>query len=565
MYLLPKPQKLELKSGFLQNKTFFLKNSCQDPRIEKALLKLPCCEEGTLLEIVDRCSEGEDYVLEIEESKITLTGNSSAGIFYGIQTLRQLLDNESIPCLTITDFPGFSYRGFYHDVTRGKIPTLDTLKTLIDQMAYYKMNSLQLYVEHSFPFKEFDDVEKNGYLTPEEIVALDDYCYENFIEFIPSIATFGHLYELLQQDKFKELQELKNFTEDQLYWHQRMAHHTIDPTDPRSIEIIKSMIDQYIPLFRTNKFNICCDETFDLTVGKHKDQDTGRLYIDFVKKIIEHLQSKGKQVMMWADILLQHPETIHELPEDVEFLNWNYSPEPCEDQFETFGTMDCTQIVCPGTWSWSRLMENIDWGTRNILKLAEYGYKYHAKGMLNTNWGDYGNPSSIELAMHGMVLGAAVSWNESTAKDAYFNDSINYLLYKNDQAVHYVSILDQIHKKLNWNMLAYCYSNCIYDKKFDISYPTVDDVKTTQKRCTEIIDTLSTQIWIHDEYRQEILLTAEGLMVMAELYAKLAGYQLETYSDTEKWLEKFSTKWLDKNKPSELFRIQDMFTVLNRA
>ena len=565
MYLLPKPQKMELNSGFLQNKTFFVKNSCQDPRIEKALLKLPCGKEGTLLEIVDRCCDGEGYELEIEKNKITLIGNSPAGIFYGIQTLRQLLENENVPCLTITDYPGFSYRGFYHDVTRGKIPTLDTLKALIDQMAYYKMNSLQLYVEHSFPFREFDDVEKNGYLTPEEIVALDDYCYENFIEFIPSIATFGHLYELLQQDKFKDLQELENFTEDYLYWHQRMGHHTINPTDPRSIEIIKSMIDQYIPLFRTNKFNICCDETFDLKVGKHKDQDTGRLYIDFVKKIIEHLQSKGKQVMMWADILLQHPETIDELPEGVEFLNWNYSAEPSEDQFEAFGKLDCTQIVCPGTSSWSRLVEGIDEGSRNILKLAEYGYKYHAKGMLNTNWGDYGNPCSIELAMHGLVLGAAVSWNESTAKDAYFNDSINYLLYKNDQAVHYLSILDQLHKKLNWNMLAYCYSNCIYDKKFDISYPTVDDVKTTQKECAEIINTLGAQIWIHDEYRQEILLTAEGLMVMAELYAKLAGYQLETYSDTEKWLEKFSTKWLDKNKPSELFRIQDMFTVLNRA
>ena len=81
MYLLPKPQKMELKSGFLQKKAFIIKNSCQDPRIEKALLKLPCCEEGTLLEIVDRCYDGEDYVLEIEENKITLTGNSPAGIF----------------------------------------------------------------------------------------------------------------------------------------------------------------------------------------------------------------------------------------------------------------------------------------------------------------------------------------------------------------------------------------------------------------------------------------------------------------------------------------------------
>ena len=565
MYLLPKPQKMELKSGFLQNKTFSVKNSCTDPRIEKALQKLPCSSDGTLLEIIDRGLDTESYTLEIESHKITLTGDSPAGIFYGIQTVKQLLENGEVPCLTITDFPGFSYRGFYHDVTRGKIPTLETLKALIDQMAYYKMNSLQLYVEHSFQFKEFGAyAEKNGYLTPEEIVELDEYCYENFMEFIPSIATFGHLYELLQQEKYKELQELENFEEDQLYWHQRMAHHTIDPTDPRSIEIIKSMIDQYIPLFRTNKFNICCDETFDLTVGKHKDQDTGRLYIDFVKKIIEHLQSKGKQVMMWADILLQHPETIHELPENVEFLNWNYSGEPKEDQFETFGKLECTQIVCPGTSSWSRLVEGIDEGSRNILKLGEYGYKYHAKGMLNTNWGDYGNPCSIELAMHGMVLGAAISWNEDTAKDAYFTDSINHLLYKNDQAVYYISLLDQLHEKLNWNRLAYCYSNCIYDKKFDIVYPSLEDIQHTQAACQEILTTLQGQTWVLDEYRQEILLAAEGLMVMAELYAKFAGYDIENLADPEKWLEKFRTKWLEKNKESELFRIEDMFTVLNQ-
>lgn len=566
MYLLPKPQKVEITSGFLQEKSFCVKNACEDPRIEKALLKLPWDETGIVLEVSDRHGDTEGYSLKIEEHKITITGDSAAGVFYGIQTLRQLLDNGNVPCLTITDYPGFEYRGFYHDVTRGKIPKIDTMKALIDEMAYYKMNSLQLYVEHTFPFKEFGDhIEVNGYLTPEEIMELDDYCYENFIEFIPSIATFGHLYELLQQPEYRNLQELKNFTEDQLYWYQRMAHHTIDPTDERSIEIIKSMIDQYIPLFRTNKFNICCDETFDLTNGKHKDQDTGKLYIDFVKKIVAHLQSKGKQVMMWADILLEHPETINELPEDVEFLNWYYEPEPKEKNFITFDNLKCTQIVCPGTSSWSRLIEGIDRGSKNILKMAEYGYKYHAKGMLNTNWGDYGNPCSLELAMHGFVLGAAKSWNADTAKDAYFADSMNYLVYKNDQAVHYLTILDQIHEKLSWNKLAYCYSNCIYEKKFTIPYPSIEDVKNTQKVCSDIIDTLKDQIWKRDEYRQELLITAEGLIVMAELYAKFAGYDINTISNPEKWLQKFSSKWLEKNKPSELFRIEDMFTVLNRT
>ena len=66
----------------------------------------------------------------------------------------------------IEDEPDFKYRGFYHDITRGKIPKVETIKRLIDNMAYYKLNSLQLYVEHTYEFKEFsDDIERTGYMT----------------------------------------------------------------------------------------------------------------------------------------------------------------------------------------------------------------------------------------------------------------------------------------------------------------------------------------------------------------------------------------------------------------
>ncbi len=565
MYLLPKPQMIECESGYLMEKSFSVHNSCKDSRIETALQKLPCCDRGVPLEISDRGIDSEGYTLEINTDKVSITGDSPAGVFYGIQTLRQLLNSAEIPCLTIKDFPEFAYRGVYHDVTRGKIPTVETLKNLIDQLAYYKINSLQLYVEHTFPFKEFGGyAEKNGYLTPEELMELDDYCFENFIEFIPSIATFGHLYELLQQENYKELQELENYEEDQLYWYQRMQHHTIDPVNECSIEIIKSMIDQYIPLFRTDKFNICCDETFDLKNGKHKNQDTGRLYVDFVKKIIAHLESQGKKVMMWADILLQYPETIHELPKETEFLNWNYDAEPSEEAFRRFGELQCTQIVCPGTSSWSRLVEGIDVASRNILKLCEYGYKYKARGVLNTNWGDFGNPCCLELSMHGLVLGAAKSWNRKTDKDSYFDESIGHLLYKNAHALSYVTVLDEIQSKLDWNSLAYCYSNRIYEKKFDVRYPEVEDILQAQSCCLGVLDDLENQKWELDEYRQEIMIAAEGLVVIAEIFAGFAGYQIERYLNLERWLEKFSAKWLEKNKPGELYRIQDMFHVLDK-
>ena len=232
----------------------------------------------------DSALKEEEYSLEISQNNILITGGSDRGCFYGIITLLQLIEkceDSKIPALSVKDCPDMEYRGFYHDATRGRVPSVEGLKAIVDQLAALKINSLQIYVEHSFDFEEFKTSVRStdDYLTAEEILEIDEYCYENFIDFIPSLSTFGHLYELLMKEEYSHLCELENFVPESHFWRERMAHHTIDPTDPRSIEIIKSMIDQYMPLFRTNKFNICCDETFDLTVGKHKDQDTGRLYI----------------------------------------------------------------------------------------------------------------------------------------------------------------------------------------------------------------------------------------------------------------------------------------------
>ena len=110
--------------------------------------------------------------------------------------------------------------------------------------------------------------------------------------------------------------------------------------------------------------------------------------------------------------------------------------------------------------------------------------------------------------------------------------------------------------------MAYVYSNCIYEKQYNVEYPTEEHIIQTQGVCTEIINDLRDQIWYNDEYRQEILLAAEGLIIMAELFAKFAGYQIDRVANTEQWLEKYTSKWLEKNKPSELYRIIDMFRVL---
>lgn len=199
MNLLPQVKKIETKTGVLKTSYIAPFEGVIDERLAKAVAKLPTGEDGAKLVINTKGGTSEKYILKIEENTIEITSDGLNGVFYGIQTLKQILKKKDIPCLLIEDEPDFEYRGFYHDITRGKVPTVDTLKGLVDIMAYYKMNSLQLYVEHTFEFREIPELnEKTGYITAEEIKELDEYCYENFIDFIPSVATFGHMYEILE-------------------------------------------------------------------------------------------------------------------------------------------------------------------------------------------------------------------------------------------------------------------------------------------------------------------------------------------------------------------------------
>ena len=151
--LIPSVKKLTVTEGFLPTKSVRICDTGWDSRVLSAAKKLPQDPAGAALEITVSGETGEGYVLDVQRDKISVTAEAPAGAFYALQTLRQLFAQEQVPCLHIEDRPDFAYRGFYHDASRGKIPTMETMKELIDRMAYYKLNSLQLYVEDTFEFE----------------------------------------------------------------------------------------------------------------------------------------------------------------------------------------------------------------------------------------------------------------------------------------------------------------------------------------------------------------------------------------------------------------------------
>ena len=200
-----------------------------------------------------------------------------------------------------------------------------------------------------------------------------------------------------------------------------MAHHTLDATNEESFRLVRSMLDQYMPLFSSDKFNVCCDETFDIGKGKTADLaekvGTGRIYVDFLKKIMNYVQSRGKKVMFWGDIILKSPEFIRELPKDAECLFWNYGWDFDETDVKTIADSGLKFYVCPGVSGWNLLMNRFDYAYKNIAKIVKAGRRYGADGLLNTDWGDFGHINLFANSMPGMALGAALSWNPDDARD----------------------------------------------------------------------------------------------------------------------------------------------------
>lgn len=558
--LIPSVKILEERNGFLKTKSVAYKKENLDARLVSALSNLPYDENGACIEICITGSTGENYELWIEEDIIKIQAVGVAGAFYAIQTLRQIFKQDEIPCLYIKDYPDFSYRGFYHDVTRGRVPTVDAIKKLIDHMVYYKLNSLQLYVEHVFEFEECKELnEKTGYLTKEEILEIGRYCKENFVEFIPSLSTFGHMYEILEQEQYQHLRVLNDFKKPENFWLSRMSHHTIDPLQPESIELVKHLIDQYLPLFESEYFNICCDETFDLKKYEKEGQNVARLYVDFVKKIIDHIQQKGKKVMMWGDILLQHPEVIDELPEDVCFLNWDYGDDPSEKNIEVFEKLNRKQIVCPGTNIWNRFCETVEIEESNISLMAEYGYRHGADGVLNTNWGDWGHTCPMQLSMYGMVLGAAKSWSVNTKIDDKFYEDVETLLYVHKGAMNCLKKLSQMQSLSSAYFMFGAYFNYRYEHNPDFTHIKPKTVKSIQEQYLELKEILVADVWENDVYRQEMLLAAEAVCMMAEFAAKIAGQEVQRLTDTKEWVRNYRKSWLSQSKISELHKIEELF------
>ena len=436
-HILPTPQQVETKEGqFVWDESVVLTYDASDAEINQIIMlfrndldlisgKKVQFSRGMIkgkhfIELIKTdhlgVSENEDqaYRLTVNNNFIRLEATTNTGLFYAVQSLKQLyrysfLKNKgeiNIPCMTITDWPNFKIRAWQDDISRGPIVSMDYLKRLIPQMAECKLNAFSLYTEHTFKTKCHPDIAPTDAFTAEEIKELEDFCKPYHIQIIGNQQCFGHFEEILCNPFYSHLADTK--------WN-------LNPAKEETYQFLEDHLREVARAYKSPYFNINCDETESLGQGYAKayvdSLGAETVYYQHVNRVNRMLRPYRKRVMMWGDIADQHPEILDNLDKDIFLIAWSYVGIDSFDNFlQPYIKSGRNYFVAPGVSLSERVWPKHYEFKANINNLCRDGYKNGAMGVINTCWDDFGE-SLTNCALYGLALGAETSWNPATKQE----------------------------------------------------------------------------------------------------------------------------------------------------
>lgn len=398
--------------------------------------------------IKDTALGNETYKIEITVKGIEIFYSSYSGAFYAATTLKQIFvqSSDKIKCLSIFDEPDLKVRGFMMDISRNKVPSIKTIKHVIDIMSDVKMNHLELYVEgFSFEYKSFAKyLEDDGYVTIEEYKEIEEYANQRAMDLVPNQNGFGHMAKWLAQDEFKDLAECP---EGIFLWGRNREPSTLNPLDPKSFELVKQMYADMLPHTNSDYFNMNFDEPFELGKGKSKDacekDGIGNVYIDYALKLYDEIKKYNKIPLIWGDVLIHHPELLHRLPKDMVFVDWGYDGVyPFSKNLKKLHDSGIKFIAAPGTTSWCSFAGRTEDWVQNITNACIYTLQYGGEGVLLTDWGDFGHIQFLPISYAPIIFSGFMSWRVKEGTYFTLKDYMNKYIFKDESKLMADCIFD---------------------------------------------------------------------------------------------------------------------------
>jgi hexosaminidase len=362
----------------------------------------------------------EGYLITNRRRMVEVIAASGAGIFYGVQTLKQLIEGNGktafLHTAQIRDWPAMRYRAVDDDLSRGPVPTVEFQKRQIQTLAAYKINIYSPYFEHAFSYNSTPLAGlPGGVITQQQAAELVRYAAQYHVMILPQQEAFGHLHHLLSLEEYQQLSETP-------------LGMVLAPRQPESLAMVRQWFQELAQVFPADFVHIGADETFDLGAGQTADQvqqrGRGAVYVDFLKQIHSALEPLHKRLLFWGDMAMNEPDLVKTLPKDMIAVAWHYSPEPggFTPWLQPYKQAGMETWVSPGANNWFQVYPNNGMTLLNVQGFVRDGQALGSTGMLMTSWYDDGEGLFLEN-WYGVLFAAAAAWQPGESNiSQYQND-----------------------------------------------------------------------------------------------------------------------------------------------
>jgi hypothetical protein len=447
--LIPYPTKVEVLNGTglipQELHSIQLKNLTNQPLLPdilSILIETTPKKTGVLiLEITKQNDIPESlqgYVLQIENKIVNIRSRGKAGLFYGCQTLQQLLEDSRdtgipIPALKITDYPALSYRSVHWDV-KHHLDKMHYYYNSIDRLARYKINGIIFEVEDKLRYRRQPEIGAPQAISIEEMQALTEYARDRFIEITPLVQGLGHATFILKHDKYKHLRELPD---------NRWA---FCPMDEGTYNVL---FDMYLDAIEATPgaryLHIGGDEVGNIGLC-HRCKDyaekNGNLALNlyWLTKVCEFSVKQGRTPIFWDDMPFKYAnlwnsvergqndsesktekiwaknepilnKLLDMFPKQAVYHRWIYGTTRYPGNIRAlkwYRDSGLTTMVATSTQTTTELMPGFD-RVGYIKEFLELAAEYEIDGMLCTAWDD--SSPIMEMYWRGFIASAEYSWS----------------------------------------------------------------------------------------------------------------------------------------------------------
>lgn len=444
--LLPLPQKVNLLQekgiAYTALRSIVLINTVEKPVIPFMLSSLPIGEAitaGTVSLITDASlslPSPEAYILEIQGGKVVVKATHQQGLFYGLQTLNQLMEDArdqqiEIPSCIITDYPEIAYRAVHLDL-KHHIDAMKYYYDMMDRLAAVKINAVIVEFEDKLRYRQASNVGAGNSISVEEFSTLSKYAKERFIEISPLVQGLGHASFILKHEAYKYLRD--DTTSDWVF----------DPLNPDTYKLQFSLYEDAIAATPYGKYlHVGGDEVGKLgksALCQKSGKSAIELQLYWLKKVTDFAEAHHRVPIFWDDMVLKQAglyettydtgvttqqsealwaknqsfldEKISLFPANCVYMRWNY--DVCtlpgnQRALDWYKKNNLHAMAATATQCMSAMLSRHQSNFQPIKDFCQLTAQKKLDGILCTVWDDCS--VHLETTWRGMYDFALFSWN----------------------------------------------------------------------------------------------------------------------------------------------------------